>query len=142
MNNNNKVISNNFRGKNDLLKTNKNEINNNINKDKDTTNIINDEHNNNSESLIDIVFKFSNILEKDHLSIKYIKIIIMTYFLPFSEFIYKKRKKGRINITKIVGNNQVMYYYINRIELADISSFINIKYKNYKPDTKKYIYLK
>ena len=78
------------------------------------------------------------ILERENLSINYIKIIL-EYFLLFFEFLFRKKKRPKEGIRKEKGDDGIIYYYINKIDLEHVYDFVNIIYKYYKNSTKNFI---
>ena len=84
--------------------------------------------------LINAISKLNIIFKRRNLSIKYIERIF-SYFISFFEFLHIKKNKEKV-IKKIVGNNDIIYYYISKINIEDIYDFVNLKYNNYKNSTK------
>lgn len=91
-----------------------------------------------TEPNINAIFKLSKIMERRCLSLKYIQIIL-SYFIPFFEFLYIKKKNQYNEIKKIKEKDGITYYYINNINLDDVYAFVNSFYQKYKETTRNYI---
>lgn len=87
---------------------------------------------------INIINKLTEIFDEKNLSNDYKKTIIK-YFLSFSDFLGRKRKKNGNNILKSLEQNKSMNSNINKINLTDVYSFVNKEFKTYKLETKNYI---